>query len=258
MKKNAALLFLLLPCFLAAQTVMENRFGITANLNTVGVIASNGLGNLSFDNGQLADGGGARDRSFNLGLNLSWLAAPSWGFRLKITTTRWNYFDYRDLLDQQPNNAPYDRIDDIHVTSTDYSFAPGIFYQLRVNKIAFFGGLDAEFTLHNKEIYSDYVTQDDPNPVNAYKIHNIIAVPGGYSFGIGAFTGANWYFTPHMAAGLELSTAFLYTSIGNHTYYYTTPISGTYYQASTSWYAESINSFQLGQLKGSLNISYYF
>jgi hypothetical protein len=266
-KKNGALLFLLLPCFLLAQTqtvtdtsLAKNfkKFGITVNLNSVGVIASNGLGNVNFENNQLIDGGDMKNRSYNLGLNLSYMMTQDWGLRLKMTTTQWNYSAYRNLLDEQPNNPPYARTDDVRITSSDYSFAPGIFYQWRIKKLALIAGASVEFIIHNEEKYSDYVTQDDPNPANAYQVHNTITVPSGYSVGISAFMGANYYFKNRFSVGLELSTSFLYTNIGDRTYINTTVISGTIIQPSSFWYEESINSFQYGQLKGSLNISYYF
>jgi hypothetical protein len=199
-----------------------------------------------------------KNRSYNLSLNLSYMMAPDWGLRLKITTTRWNYSAFRSLLNQQPNNPPYNRIDNEKITSSDYSFASGIYYQWRIKKIAFTGGLNAEFIIHNQEIYSDYVTQSDPNPANAYEIHNTVTVPVGYSYGIGTFMGANYYFKTFFSVGLKLSTSFLYTDIGDRTYLNTTVISGTNMQPSSFWYEESINSFQYGKVIGTLNISYYF
>jgi hypothetical protein len=259
LNKNFSVIVLLLPVFLCAQNPKDSmKFGITVNLNTVGVIASNGLGNTNFENNQLIDGGDMKNQSYNLGLNVSYMMTPDWGLRLKMTTTQWNYSAYRNTLDEQPGNPPYNRIDNEKVTSADYSFAPGIFYQWRLKKLAFTAGLDAEFIKHKEEIFSDYVTQNDPNPSNAYEIHNTTTVPGGYSCGIGAFMGASYYFKSCFSVGLELSTSFLYTNIGDRTYLNTTVISGTTIQPTSFWYDESINSFQYGQLKGSLNISYYF
>ncbi len=45
LKKNAVFLLLLLPCFLSAQTAKDSaqnykKWGVTVNLNSVGVIAS--------------------------------------------------------------------------------------------------------------------------------------------------------------------------------------------------------------------------
>jgi hypothetical protein len=265
LKKKSSLILLFIPCFLSAQnqTAKDSaqnfkKWGVTVNLNSVGVIASNGLGNTNFENNQLIDGGDMKNRSYNLGLNLCYMMAPDWGLRLKMTTTRGNFSTYRNTLDQQPNNPQFARFDDARITSSDYSFAPGIFYQWRIKKIVLTGGGNAEFIIHNEEIYSDYVTQNDPNPANAYEIHNTVTVPNGYSYGIGAFMGVNYYVKPRFSLGLELSTSFLYTSIGDRTYLNTTVISGTAIQPSTFWYSESINSFQYGQVIGTLNISYYF
>ena len=257
MKNLTLLLLAILPSFLFAQHKKDRKLGLTVNLNSIGSYAGDGLGNIHYDNYKTLDGGDAKFRNYSLGGNATHFVSEEIGLRLKVAYTKWDITEYRDTRDIQSSNPLYTRIDNVSFNSSDLSFALGGFYRYKIKKIALTGGLDLDYIVHNKGVYTDIISQADPNPSLSYIIKNTITLPKGNSYGIGGFIGLDFFPVDYLSIGLEFSSALLKTKVGNVVSSNSIVISG-HSQPQDDSYHDSIDRFQFNQISSSLNISFWF
>ena len=210
MKKIILFQLLVLPFFLLSQTCKEKNIVIGINVNSIGELASNGLGNYTY--GKSLNGGIAKFNSYSLGVNATYFITDDLGFRCKVATTKWAASEYRDSRNHQPTDTQNVRIDDVTYKSSDLSFSLGLLYNYSEKKINIYGGIDLKYTNHSKGIYTNIILEAGVNTGNT-KIKATTTLPKGNSYGLGAFTGLNFFLTNYLSIGLEVSSALQKTKI---------------------------------------------
>lgn len=233
---------------------VEYRWGIGVNINTIGQLPSLGLANITQPYKYL-NGGKEKDKSFSIGINVNYFIANETALRLKFLITKRKYLEYRDDKDL---SSISERIDDIEITESDFQISPGFFYHWRKGKFEIIGGFDLEYIIHSETELKQIVTSTFANPSSNYVVQNTITAPKGSSYGFGGFMGFNLFPLEFISVGLEFSSSFIHTKIGDMVSIETIIISGNLSPVQTIYYEDSINRSGFTEVKSSFNIAYWF
>lgn len=89
---------------------------------------------------------------------------------------------------------------------TKLHFAPGIVWNINYSRINFYGGFEIPVNLHGEYTF----TQN-------YTSHSKLTLPKGYSYGIGALMGFNYFPIKWLSVGAEFSPSLLYAKLSGRT-----------------------------------------
>jgi hypothetical protein len=142
-------------------------------------------------------------------------------------------------------------------TQTRYYFSPRIGWEMRKNKFGLYGGFALPFTFSKKYKNDGTDIHYDANNVNDYSYNSQIILPGGFSIGVGAFVGFNFYCLKHFSIGAEVSSSYSYYKQGGT---YTTTIESIVPPTSTNSNSNlnTVKGFDYSGEKLSFNITYLF
>ncbi len=156
-------------------------------------------------------GGDFQDRSFALGVTFRYYLLPRVAIRLKLAYMQRTSNDAYAVQDSITNVRI---VRDIQYDQLSYKVAPGFQYTFFDEHVSFFGGLELPITVYGDWSQSEYVLSQSLTDTAYTETFNTRLIPGGTAIGIGAFGGVQYYFTRNFAAGLEVSAALQYTSVG--------------------------------------------
>jgi hypothetical protein len=190
----------------------QQRFEVGVTLNTPE--PSYPLGTLKSDS-YFMDGGNLKNNTIAFGVLGKYFLNDNnnEAFRLRFVYTNKNISARRELW-----GDPVHSIYDFQYTQNYYKISPGFQWTIGKNRISLFGGIELPFTIIGKNTQRMHGMNEEADPFFFEEDHAISVIDGGYSVGAGLFFGSNYFLTPNMAIGFDLSAAYLYTSVGGKIY----------------------------------------
>ncbi|MEP6646014.1 MAG: hypothetical protein ABJC12_02920 [Saprospiraceae bacterium] len=233
----------LIPGFIIGQS--SKNFEFCVSLNSIDPYLPV---HLSFEEFYI-DGGKFINNSLAYGLTGKYFLTDYDAIRLRVVYTNKNVTDVRDVTT------------DIH-SIVDEKFhqillkvAPGFQWQSTKEKMVLFGGLEVPITfignLKQKE-YGLYATLDETTYNETVAITTI---PGGFSAGIGAFFGSNFFITNKLGLGFEFGSAFQYSSVGGTITNIVSLIGTSGNSMDTSTIIETLQQYKFSPFQGSINLT---
>jgi len=135
-----------------------------------------------------------------------------------------------------------------------YYLTLGIGKAIKVKYVSIYGGLEIPFIHYGQfsHVQTDIITQ----PGQVETGGGSVTLPGGYSIGIGAFAGLDFFLLKKISVGVEFSIAYSYSKTGGIEPVYTWG-SGTNNFNSVNVYTNSREQFYFSVIRPFLNISYH-
>jgi hypothetical protein len=225
MKKFALTLPVLFACIFTFG--QEKKMGISLQLSSPSKDDIN-IGWYNIDRESI-DGYNLEHRSYALGLLCSYNLKNEATLRLRLGFSRYYIDEYLKTYDSGiiGRESAKGKQTKIHI-------APGIIWKIKNNKFDFYGGFELPINLHGefemKHIYSNSESSTG-NIINYGE--QTITIPSGFSAGLGAVMGFNYYPATWLSFGAEFSPSLLYAKLSgkttsvvlderDHTVYHTT------------------------------------
>ena len=137
-------------------------------------------------------------------------------------------------------------------------FAPGIIWNMHMNKLNLFGGFELPINLHGEFTFDNISISKDSLTGNIISDRQIkTTLPKGNSFGIGAIMGFNYFPANWFSLGAEFSPSLLYAKLSGKT----TTISIdnlTPANSNTSYTQDEDKGFTFYDQRFSINFSIWF
>ena len=94
------------------------------------------------------------------------------------------------------------------------NFAPGISWKMNSEKLDFICGFEIPFNYHGQYLLN-WVIKESDSITGALKASTVnkTTIPLGYSFGISALFGFNYYLKDYLSLGAEISASLLYAKL---------------------------------------------
>lgn len=209
MKKNLlAFSLLLVFTFSFAQ---EGKFGVTLQISSPSKDDVK-LGWYTIDTESI-DGYNLKHRSYAAGVLLNYNTKNESVIRLRLGMSTTYIDEYK-----REYGGGFLSVESSEGKQTKIHIAPGIAWKMNKDKFGLYGGfelpinLHGKFTMHNTRVRSDSLTGDR---LNYHK--QSISIPSGYSFGLGAIIGFNYFPAKRFSLGAEFSPSLLYAKLSGKT-----------------------------------------
>jgi hypothetical protein len=235
--------FALIFCASLTFGQQSNKPELSITLNTVDPFLP--LGNIHSEDKYL-DGGNYTNKSFAVGLTGKYFFNETTAFRLRFIYTDRNIKDYRA-------HSPDEKF-----RQTLLKFSPGFQWTFSEDKISFFGGVELPITIIGKMTRSEYVLFESLDGLTKNEYRTVYDIPGGYSAGLGIFLGSNYFFTDHLAIGLDFGTAYQYSSVGGTLSYTSTATGTSGNSTNTHQHEETIKQFKFSVIQAGINLTVKF
>jgi hypothetical protein len=249
MKKLTILLCILLTSIFAFG--QEKKFGITLQVSSPSKDDVS-LGWYNID-GESIDGYNLKHKSFAGGLLANYNISDETTIRVRFGMTKFFIDEYRDEYLSGVHSVESNK-----GRQTKTQFAPGIIWKMNKNKLDLFGGFEIPINLHGK-FTMDYVYTNTDSLTGSIISdgQQITTLPNGYSFGIGAIMGFNYFPAKWFSLGAEFSPSLLYAKLSGKT---TTVNSSTVPSSPTTTYnsQDEDKGFTFYDQRFSINLSLWF
>ncbi len=192
-------------------TAQNKKIGITLQLSS----PSNDdvrLGWFNIDN-ESVDDYNLRHKSFAMGLLINYNIREETTLRLRVGISRQFINEYRD---KYISAVRY--IESNKGEQTKFQIAPGVIWKMNRNNLDLYGGFELPINLHGQFTMNlDYTGIDSLSGNVLFEGRNITTLPSGYSVGIGAIMGFNYFPIKHFSVGAEFSPSLLYAQLSGTT-----------------------------------------
>jgi hypothetical protein len=186
------------------------------------------------------------DKSFSTGILANYFINNNVSARIRIGITKRNMNEAPDttgVAGMLNGNYTYGNSS---LTETNIHIAPGLQWNTRKDKVALYGGIEIPYNIIG-QIKTDGVGRKYTNYVLTSTINNSGTFTGGESYGVGVFTGINFYPCKRITIGTEFSLAYIHTKVG-----------GKQAQNGSVFYNGTYEASGISDLKGSINVSFFF
>lgn len=178
-------------------------------------INNNQVGWFEID-GESLDGFNVKNNSFACGAVLAYNTKEHCSIRLRFGYT---YLQMKEFGGYS-NSIIYDTTH-IRGKQTQLSFAPGIIWKIESNKFNLYGGFELPYTYYGEYRLDFFNKQVDlASNTNTFFEETKTSIPSGFSFGVGALFGFNYYLNELLSFGAEFSPSLFYYSLGGQTHAY--------------------------------------
>ena len=194
-----------------------NKFGISVQVNTIDKFSQ--YDNTVLNNFGYNDLHGEwQNKSLSFGLTGIDNLNENLFLRFKSDMTTLNIVFHRDSRKDGYGTVPATNIvGDAQIKQIRYSIVPGMAWQISKNKFSGYGGFELPLNIYKSFTYigqeNDYDSTFTTVNYNGFYSYSM---PGGYSFGAGAFAGFKICPLQHFYIGAEFSSAILYYHLGGN------------------------------------------
>jgi hypothetical protein len=241
-----------------AQRKKEYEWGCSVAINSIeaqiGTPLQSSWGNAA---GNINVFGDKTENSFSWSIIAKYFINDDILLRFEFGITNLQFIYHQDV-----KGSAYHSLTDETLNQKVYSYNPGILWSLLKKKsIELYCGVTIRYTHYsNMDFTYDYENRQMPADTVIYWVKSKTIYPGGYSAGIGAFTGFNIYLQKHIALGAEFSSSLLHNKIGGEyssegTYQSLPSPPAQLEKGSTS---SLYQGFQFSKILSSFNISVWF
>lgn len=187
------------------------KFGLTLQVNSLNYDDIN-VGWFNIYNSSLDDHT-VRHNSYSVGAMAQYNLSLLTTLRLRVAATQLRMREYYDFIDEM------EILSDVSVTGnqTRFAVAPGMVWKTDQNKIQFYGGFELPVNLHGEFKLVETRLQYDAGGTNL--THSILetTIPKGFSAGVGAVGGFQYFLKRNITIGAEFSSALLYAKLSGET-----------------------------------------
>lgn len=214
------ILFSVLTCSYA-QVKKEEKYGCAFVLNNIytpmGLIGDATIG-LSTD-GFWNRGGERNDNSYSISIIPKYFLNKDLFVRIEFGITKID--EYKTITVSSTSGAIYSStypISNETIEQKSNSYIPGIQWNVFTDtKIGMHIGVSLPYNHYSDLIYNGLFNIRNTATDTLISSNKIsITVPGGYSLGIGAVAGFDFYLLKNISVGAEFSNAFIYYNIGGN------------------------------------------
>ena len=191
----------------------QKRFGITLQLNSPNPDEVN-VGWFNIDTESLDDHN-LLHKSFSLGAALHYRLDKETTLRLRFARGTTHVEEYQEEV-YDPRMDEYRR-EFMAGHQVKLQIAPSVIWELGSGRLRFFAGFELPVNLHGDYEFKSAATVLDGNRQFKYEAESVIVLPKGYSVGIGAVSGFNYYLTRALSMGAEFSPSLLYARLSGKT-----------------------------------------
>lgn len=208
MKKSTLILCIILPSFFSFG--QDKKIGISLQVNSPSKDDIS-LGWFNID-GESIDDYNLIHKSYSTGLLANYNINDESTVRFRFGITKNFINEYRESYTGGVHN-----IESNKGQQTKLHFAPGIIWKMNKKKLDLFGGFEIPINLHGV-FKMDYVfSQADSTGNIISNGESITTLPKGYSVGIGAVIGFNYFPAKWFSLGAEFSPSLLYAKLSGKT-----------------------------------------
>lgn len=261
MKKALIALSLYVNLAFGQSAGQENKWGVSASINSiqaqVEVPVMTGTGALLVDaDGNILSGGSRQDDSYSISIIPKYYLSEDFALRFEIGLTSLNLKATSDSKSAITHDL-YSK----QVSSSIYRYNPGFQWMFfRKKRIEAYCGMSASYINYGK-ITSKYYSESRnlfTDTIQSWHRVNEVT-PGGFSVGIGGFSGFNIYLQKYISIGAELSSYAMYYKLGGQT-------TGENFEQVprnpidqfTTSFTNSYRGFKISKVISSFNISFWF
>lgn len=198
------------------------------------------------------------NKSYSFGITGTYILNENIFFRLNSGIVKIKYSQHIDTR-TNPTGVPPPgyTIGNMEFTQTRYYFSPRIGWEIRKNKFGLYGGFSLPLTLSKQYKNAGTDIHYDDNNIIDYSYDYQIISPGGFSIGLGAFGGFNFYILKQLSIGAEVSSSYSYFDQGGtRTETVENQFPSSPNTISTSLF--KVNGFDYSGERLSFNINYLF
>jgi len=201
-------------CILLANLALfgkNKKIGISLQVNSPSVDNINvGWFNVEVES---IDGYNLKHKSYSSGILVNYNINDETTIRLRLGMTKNFIEEYRD---EYMLGVRY--IDSNKGQQTKFHFAPGIIWKMNKKKLDLYGGFEIPINLHGKYTMDWVYTNTDSLMGNiTVSGEKAITIPKGYSFGVGALIGFNYFPIKWFSLGAEFAPSLLYAKLSGKT-----------------------------------------
>ncbi|QCR21700.1 hypothetical protein [Pontibacter sp. SGAir0037] len=188
------------------------KFGIAFQLNSLNYDDIK-VGWFNSHNGSLDDHT-LEQNSLSAGVIGYYNVSDETSLRLRLGATRISLKEYYDFTDDQGINSDFAATG----IQTRVCIAPGVAWKFTQNKLQFYAGFEFPVTLHGEFALTESRIQYETGQ-SAMVAHTILrtVLPSGFSAGVGALGGFNYFLNKTFSVGAEFSSALLYAKLSGET-----------------------------------------
>ena len=255
MKKTTIFLCILLTSAFAfgqeKKVKQEKKFGITLQMNSPSKDdVSLGWYNIDFES---IDDYKLKHNSFAGGLLVNYNINDETTLRLRYGMTKYSIEEYKNKY-----QSGIFFVESNKGEQTKMQFAPGITWKMNKNKFSIFGGFELPINLHG-EFSMNYVYKntDSLTGKTTREGQLLINIPKGYSIGVGAIMGFNYFPAKHFSIGAEYSPSLLYAKLSGQTKSVTTSIYPSL-PTTTDYTEDEEKGFTFYEQRFSINLTVWF
>lgn len=220
--KNYILLLLgycLLPITVDAQFSPEQndkngKWQIGININTIEDIHC--VGNLRSRYESILISGHMKDKSYNVGLNISYKLKEDFSVRLSAKKTTYNIKATNNSSEYSPFSSNMYETQNWEMTSSKLNLSLGGLWTLSHKRIDYFFGGEFMYKKYNNILVHWTIALKDTSNNTYSNAHTDFNQDGGYSLGIGPFAGFSIRIFKSISVNLEFSSAFSYYKVGGN------------------------------------------
>jgi hypothetical protein len=164
------------------------------------------IDNESFDNYNV------RDKSYRIGFMANYKLKAS-NIRVRFSYTRINIEEFRDITDSGVN-----KVTSVKGKQNKFTIAPGITWSFNREKLNLDFGFELPYTIHGTfELNSESIRIQSGSGDLVSDFFSKSEIPSGYTVGIGAIVGFNYFIWESFSIGAEYSPSLSYGDLGGET-----------------------------------------
>lgn len=188
------------------------KYGITIQLNSLNYDDIN-VGWFNVYNGSLDDHN-LRHNSVSIGAIFNYNLNKETTLRLRLAATQISMEEYYDFTDDQGIFNDFSAVGQ----QGRFQIAPGIIWKFKPSRLEFYGGFELPVNLHGEFQLTEKRMQFASGGGNTMS-HSILntTLPKGFTAGIGAVGGFNYFINRNFSLGAEFSSALLYAKLSGET-----------------------------------------
>ncbi len=154
-----------------------------------------------------------RHNSYSIGAMAQYNLSTLTTIRLRVAVTQLKMNEYYDFIDEM------EILSDVSVTGnqTRFAIAPGMVWKVNQNKMQFYGGFELPVNLHGEFKLMETRLQYDTGGSNLTHSTLATTIPKGFSAGMGAIGGFQYFIKRNITIGAEFSSALLYAKLSGET-----------------------------------------
>ena len=236
------------------------KWEIGVNINTVEPITEAGFDYIDGGITRLfnpSDLSHQKDKSYSLGLNVSYKVKNDWTIRLSGKLINYKIDETYNYNETVPSQSGNDYLsDDAHFRQTVISIMPGILWGVKYKRLNFYCGFQVQYK-HYSAIdfqirYTDYLTSNN-TVLSVQTLY--FKQQGGFSIGVGPFVGFSIDVFNGISLGAEFASSYSYYKTGGERTKVTTQNSGAIDNVS---FQNSYETYKFSSIISSINLSIKF